>query len=996
MKQILLNSAKISINLKRNYLASIFLLAFLIVNGQNGIIGEGFGTNNWSTTDNFLGGAGSSRIFTTTPNGTGNQYFRLVRNWSDDFTQFGPYNCIDTDWTYPGVVYGMSDCGSGAFFINCPNTTDNYVFKTPNGDVSKDLLYFRVQGTIRSVATVTQSPLDTFVTECHKTTVTATLDGALALGQEVYLRYTKDNFVNSVVVKLTGSGTTYSAEIPSSFNTALANVSYYVFTSGTITPSGDAADFYTINYNTNGGLNYTYSVAAGGATTYVPDDNFEQELITLGLDCTLDNYVFTSNISDITDLDVSSLGITDLTGIQGFSSLYGLICEDNLLTSLDVSALPNLRNLSMLGNQLVNASDLKAHPNLTYLDCDDNLFTSLDVSTLTNLVDLYCSGNQLTSLDVRGLANLQYFECTNNPSLSCILVDDVAAANTATTTISPENYPSQPYYYAKDATANYSYCDCDLTTTWTAALGGSWDNGAPTSATAAIIAYDYSGAANINACSLTVNANANVTIPSGYNVTLNAPLIVEPGSSFTLSNNSNLVQTNKKSINSGTITVNRNSNALHRLDFSLWSSPVTGAQTLAAFSPLTSQSPNRFYTFSPTANQYFEATFGSPFDLGTGYLIRMPNTDATPNYNSGTATLIFPGFFIGKPNNGTISVTTVPNKFNGIGNPYPSVIDADLFKASNTDINTLYFWRKTNNPLQGTSPTTSYAVYNIATATGTGVAPDGAATGEPTITPDKYIQVGQGFVVETAQTSVVFNNAMRVANNGNKFLKTKQIEKSRIWLNLSNPSWPINQIALCYIDGASVSLDETDSKYINDSPIALTSNINDEEYSIQGRPTFDATDVVALNFKTNVAGDYTIAIDHVDGLFSGSQDVYLADSKTGTETNLKTSSYNFTVAAGVDNARFSLKYQKTLKVGAPVFEDNSVSVYNNNGALYVNSKSAAISNIKVFDVQGRLLAEQKNVKSTTATINNLRANHQVLIVKIVSEDNKEVIKKLLN
>lgn len=803
-------------------------------------------------------------------------------------------------------------------------------------------------------------------------------------------------YATSTVLKLIAAGpTTYQGTIPSSINTDAASVSYYVFTSGTTTPSGADADLYTINLNNNGGSNYSYSVSNLG-TTAIPDPAFEQALIDLDLDCEIDGKVLTSNISDITDLDVSSLGITDLTGIQGFSSLYGLICEDNLLTSLDVSALPNLRNLSMLGNQLVNASDLKAHPNLTYLDCDDNLFTSLDVSTLTNLVDLYCSGNQLTSLDVRGLANLQYFECTNNPSLSCILVDDVAAANTATTTISPENYPSQPYYYAKDATANYSYCDCDLTTTWTAALGGSWDNGAPTSATAAIIAYDYSGAANINACSLTVNANANVTIPSGYNVTLNAPLIVEPGSSFTLSNNSNLVQTNKKSINLGTITVNRNSNALHRLDFSLWSSPVTGAQTLAAFSPLTSQSPNRFYTFSPTTNQYVEATFGSPFDLGTGYLIRMPNTDATPNYNSGTATLIFPGFFIGKPNNGTISVTTVPNKFNGIGNPYPSVIDADLFKASNTDINTLYFWRKTNNPLQGTSPTTSYAVYNIATATGTGVAPDGAATGEPTITPDKYIQVGQGFVVETAQTSVVFNNAMRVANNGNKFLKTKQIEKSRIWLNLSNPSWPINQIALCYIDGASVSLDETDSKYINDSPIALTSNINDEEYSIQGRPTFDDTDVVALNFKTNVAGDYTIAIDHVDGLFSGSQDVYLADSKTGTETNLKTSSYNFTAAVGVDNARFSLKYQKTLKVGAPVFEDNSVSVYNNNGALYVNSKSAAISNIKVFDVQGRLLAEQKNVKSTTATINNLRANHQVLIVKIVSEDNKEVIKKLLN
>jgi len=39
-------------------------------------------------------------------------------------------------------------------------------------------------------------------------------------------------------------------------------------------------------------------------TTYVPDDNFEQRLIVLGLDDVLDNYVLTSNISGVTHLDI--------------------------------------------------------------------------------------------------------------------------------------------------------------------------------------------------------------------------------------------------------------------------------------------------------------------------------------------------------------------------------------------------------------------------------------------------------------------------------------------------------------------------------------------------------------------------------------------------------------------------------------------------------------------------------------------------------------------
>jgi hypothetical protein len=91
-----------------------------------------------------------------------------------------------------------------------------------------------------------------------------------------------------------------------------------------------------------------------------------------------------------------------------------------------------------------------------------------------------------------------------------------------------------------------------------------------------------------------------------------------------------------------------------------------------------------------------------------------------------------------------------------------------------------------------------------------------------------------------------------------------------------------------------------------------------------------------------------------------------------------------------------LKYQKTLKVDAPVFNDNTVSVYKNNGTLYVNSGAVAIANIKVFDIQGRLIAEQNNVKANAATINNLKANQQVLIVQVTSEDHKIVNKKVVN
>jgi hypothetical protein len=199
------------------------------------------------------------------------------------------------------------------------------------------------------------------------------------------------------------------------------------------------------------------------------------------------------------------------------------------------------------------------------------------------------------------------------------------------------------------------------------------------------------------------------------------------------------------------------------------------------------------------------------------------------------------------------------------------------------------------------------------------------------------------------------------------------------------------------MEDATQGVDSLDGKYINDAPIALTSIINAEEYTIQGRALpFATSDTVPLGFKTNAAGNYTIAIDHFDGLFTGEQAIYLKDNTTSNETDLKEGSYTFTAAAGIDNARFSLKYQRTLNVDAPEFNQNNVRVYINNGTLYVNSGTSVINTIKVYDIQGRLIAQQKSVKSTTATIHNLKATNQVLIVKIIDENSKEVIKKTVN
>ena len=122
----------------------------------------------------------------------------------------------------------------------------------------------------------------------------------------------------------------------------------------------------------------------------------------------------------------------------------------------------------------------------------------------------------------------------------------------------------------------------------------------------------------------------------------------------------------------------------------------------------------------------------------------------------------------------------------------------------------------------------------------------------------------------------------------------------------------------------------------------------------------------------------------------------MVDSKTGIETNLKTSSYTFTAAAVVDNTRFSLKFQKTLSIEDQEISDNSVIVYKNGGVIYVNSGAKMMNNVKVFDIQGRVVAERNNVKANTTSIENLRASNQVLIVKVTTDDNQVLSKKVEN
>ena len=168
-----------------------------------------------------------------------------------------------------------------------------------------------------------------------------------------------------------------------------------------------------------------FTVTNGSNTqTYVPDDNFENALINLGIDNILDNYVATASIDTVTILDVSSENIADLTGIEDFTALLELNCSENQLSELDVSH----------------------NTYLSTLDCSYNYLTSLNLSQNTDLTLLRCYNNQLSTLDVKNGNNsyflhfFSHFATQNNPNLYCINVDDAIWSTANWTSIDPQHY----------------------------------------------------------------------------------------------------------------------------------------------------------------------------------------------------------------------------------------------------------------------------------------------------------------------------------------------------------------------------------------------------------------------------------------------------------------------------------------------------------------------------------------------------------------------------
>jgi hypothetical protein len=141
-------------------------------------------------------------------------------------------------------------------------------------------------------------------------------------------------------------------------------------------------------------------------------------------------------------------------------------------------------------------------------------------------------------------------------------------------------------------------------------------------------------------------------------------------------------------------------------------------------------------------------------------------------------------------------------------------------------------------------------------------------------------------------------------------------------------------------------------------------------------------------------GTYKIAINTADGLFLGTQNVYLKDELLNIYHDLKLAPYSFTATTGVYNNRFKLVYKNTV-LSNVIFNENEIQIAKNNNIIDIVSGNETMENVKIFDIRGRLLVEKTNINSNSISIDMNNVEDQVLIVNIHTIEGIKVTRKIL-
>ncbi|MEZ4857629.1 MAG: T9SS type A sorting domain-containing protein [Flavobacteriaceae bacterium] len=560
--------------------------------------------------------------------------------------------------------------------------------------------------------------------------------------------------------------------------------------------------------------------------------------------------------------------------------------------------------------------------------------------------------------------------------------------------------------------------------------------------------------------------------------------------SIYLRDESQLLQGNTGSANSGTgyISIFQESNS-DSYDYNYWCSPVgrmfstnnqnfgvrrlndslsvtesTAALTNTGFNstsvPL-SISTRWLYWFNPINQRWVAMGGGNSVQPGYGFI--MKGTDVTVHGDPYNEPQNQRYDFRGRPNNGTIAVpvetTGIPftdgtaYRFTLSGNPYPSVLDLNLFfnDSDNNEIDSIRYWdedRSINSHLYldnkggygtwipGPTPYVDGGIYTLPTFWNydNGGNPTTPTVGyTPAYVERLFAPVGQGFMLSANSGNpgdgvAQFKNSHRAttyikegATNFSEF-RSPTLATPMLRLHTLFGDSHFRDMVIIFhetsTDGFDRGLDATHPMdgAITDAyfPINADSPDLQKNLVIQTVPYTDEEKFIPITFK--VGEQTTIKLKAAEIVNPPFHKAYLFDKLNGTYkeilediglTDINTETASVLLDAGLYEDRFfiTFKHKPTTNddddkpvISARNSITTSVEFFQNNPVkqLEVNNPDQYdVKTLAIFDMGGKLVYSQNQVgNSAKLTFPTANLSDAVYLVRLTTTDNETIVYKI--
>ncbi|MBT7094313.1 MAG: T9SS type A sorting domain-containing protein, partial [Bacteroidetes bacterium] len=484
------------------------------------------------------------------------------------------------------------------------------------------------------------------------------------------------------------------------------------------------------------------------------------------------------------------------------------------------------------------------------------------------------------------------------------------------------------------------------TTTW--ATDANWSTGTAPVSTDNVGIYDYS-------------LSSDPVIPSGTEVNhllIGSSTLAEVSEGNTLDVNGNLLVNGTFTVasnamaSSGTGSLIVDGSAAGNVIVERYVDGGSGGYNHFVSAPISDATGNdlasdyNIYEYQDTLQNWNRIFTGNSLTSGIGY---------TTAYNS-NKTISYTGTL----NTGTVNVyvnssniNAAYSDYNMVGNPYSSRINASAFvnDADNSEISgALYFWTDDHGHASG------YTTDDFATWTITGSTGASANGGADTVTPNRYIESGQGFFVyaPTSGGAIKFKNSHQVHSSPRSFFTPEINTIQRVWLTLSNDEFNYsNDILIGFLEDATEGYDRLYDAVKNQgnenlSFYSIIEN-DDRNFVIQGLPIPTSEKEIKLGYFAKQAGIYTIDIDNMER-FDG-YSIVLVDKEMNITVNLLETDYSFTTASGEFDERFSLFI--SAKSSSVEEANQEVKIYSSENLIYLNIPQDENYCISVYDMLGK-------------------------------------------